>query len=90
MNYFMKIVTRSVFVIGIILISAMTSFWWNAEEPNILRASLLLISLWVIVFNFLPLSGFKCLKEPFVMFFSLPVSVISTLLYLYGVITTHT
>lgn len=63
----------------------MASTWWLGDDPDIVIGSIFLGGLWVVVFNFLPVVGWNCLKDNTVKYFFIPVSSISTVLYLFGV-----
>ena len=77
--------------VAILAIGFLASVWWlPVEDPNIVQGTVFLFGLWGLVFNYLPVLGMACLRDPVVKYYYLPVTVISSSIYLYGVVHVYT
>jgi len=71
-------------VLTALLINWGAGFWWLLDDIPFHIGVFLLVLSWTFTLNNLPKKGFRFLKEPLVMFVNLPLSLISSIGFIYG------
>ena len=75
---------------GVLLMAVMAGLWWAFEDGKISEGAIFLVGTWVLAFNFLPTQGLKCLHEPIVKFYYLPLAILGLVGFIYGVVLHQT
>ncbi|WHI46436.1 hypothetical protein ACJJIW_20770 [Microbulbifer sp. JMSA004] len=84
-NIFLAIYNLAV-LFGVLLMAIMAGLWWTFDDGKLSEGVVFLVGTWVLAFNFLPVQGLKCLKEPVVKFYYLPLAILGLIGFIYGVV----
>ncbi|WP_317933284.1 hypothetical protein [Halioxenophilus sp. WMMB6] len=79
-----------VMLFGVLLMAVMAGLWWSFDDGNLSEGAVFLVCTWVLAFNFLPVQGLNCLKEPVVKFYYLPLAILGLIGFVYGVVLHQT
>lgn len=71
---------------GIIIGSLFGALWWLDKNASWIQGAWPVLITWAFAFNKLPTQGWKCLEDKFNMRFVLPMAVLSTIGFVFGLL----